>query len=243
MYRERPAPADPHGLYACVWRRRTGAPHELRIVPDACIDLIWQRESGELFVAGPDTRAHVAVSHPGTLIGLRFSPGSGPAVLGAPADVLRDGRVQLDELWSPAAVRGLAGALAATPTDGAAEHLLAEAVAARTTADRDPAATGVLRMLGSGHGIGAIADAVGLSERQLHRRCLAAFGYGAKVLHRVLRFRRAVDLADDGVAFADIAHGVGYADQAHLSREVKALAGISLTQLSRKDGQQAEVTR
>jgi AraC-like DNA-binding protein len=233
MYREWPVHADPYDLYACVWTRATGAPRDLRVVPDACIDVIWHRESGELFVAGPDTRAHVAVADPGTLIGLRFSAGSGPAALGVPADVLRDGRFALDELWRPAAVRRLAGSLARAGSDAQARRVLAGGVAANTTTDRDRVASGVLRLLRSGRDIGSIAAAVGLSERQLHRRCLAAFGYGAKVLHRVLRFHRAVRLAYDGVAFADIAYGVGYADQAHLSREVKALAGVPLARLTR----------
>ncbi|MFD7653946.1 helix-turn-helix domain-containing protein, partial [Actinosynnema sp. NPDC059797] len=65
------------------------------------------------------------------------------------------------------------------------------------------------------------------------RRSLAAFGYGPKVLHRVLRFDRAVALARRGVPFADVAHRTGYADQSHLSREVRELAGVPLGQLIR----------
>jgi transcriptional regulator GlxA family with amidase domain len=53
------------------------------------------------------------------------------------------------------------------------------------------------------------------------------------VLHRVLRFDRAVKLAWTGVPFADVAHRTGYADQAHLSREVRELAGVPLGQLIR----------
>ncbi|NUT47284.1 MAG: helix-turn-helix domain-containing protein, partial [Saccharothrix sp.] len=82
-------------------------------------------------------------------------------------------------------------------------------------------------------GVGELARALGLSTRQLHRRSLAAFGYGPKVLHRVLRFDRAVGLARTGVPFADVAHRAGYADQAHLSREVRDLAGVPLGQLIR----------
>ena len=38
-------------------------------------------------------------------------------------------------------------------------------------------------------------------------------------------------MARSGVDFADAAARSGYADQAHLARDVKALAGVSLTQL------------
>ncbi len=39
----------------------------------------------------------------------------------------------------------------------------------------------------SGPAVPAMADAIGLSERQLHRRCLSAFGYGPSTLRRILR--------------------------------------------------------
>ena len=233
MYREIAPASDPYGLYACAWTRETERSYEARIVPDACVDLIWQRESGELFIAGPDTHAHVGRIDPGTLVGLRFSPGSAPAALGVPAHSIRDGRVSLDSLWSPARARELAEALAETTTNAAAQRVLEVAVTSHADGERDRAATGVLRLLRSGTRVGAIAGAVDLSERQLHRRCLTAFGYGPKVLDRVLRFHRAVRMARSGVALADVAYQTGYADQSHLAREIKALSGVSFTSLVR----------
>jgi AraC-like DNA-binding protein len=85
--------------------------------------------------------------------------------------------------------------------------------------------------LRAGRSVRALADRLGVTERTLHRRCLAAFGYGPKVVQRVQRFSRAVELAAAGTPFATTAVTVGYADQAHLSREVRALAGVPLTEL------------
>ena len=232
MYRELGPTSDPYGLFACVWSRETERTHEARIVPDACTDLIWQRETGDLFIAGPDTYAHVGPIEPGTMIGLRFSPGSAAAALGVSADSIRDGRVPLDAVWSPARARQLGELLAETATTAAAQRML-EAAVTEHSGERDRAATGALRLLRSGTRVGTIADEVGLSERQLHRRCLAAFGYGAKVLDRVLRFERAVALARSGVALADVAYRAGYADQSHLSREIKALGGVPIRTLVR----------
>ncbi|MFD9260612.1 helix-turn-helix domain-containing protein, partial [Streptomyces sp. NPDC059538] len=65
-------------------------------------------------------------------------------------------------------------------------------------------------------------------ERQLHRRSLDAFGYGPRTLGRILRLRRALALARAGMPFAEVACVAGYADQAHLAREVRALAGTAL---------------
>ena len=220
-------------LLTCVWSRRIGSPEAgvARIVPDACVDLMWHRESGELFVAGPDTRAHVAEMAPGEIVGARFHTGRSPAGLGIPADALRDERVGLGELWDAGRIRRLADELAATGSLADAQSRLARAVLGSARDGPDPAVPKLLELARSGQRVGAMADAVGLTERQLHRRCLASFGYGAKVLQRVLRFDGAVRLAREGTALADVAYRSGYADQAHLSREVRALAGVPLTVL------------
>ncbi|HEU5108958.1 MAG TPA: helix-turn-helix transcriptional regulator, partial [Micromonosporaceae bacterium] len=180
----------------------------------------------------PDTVPHVSPMSPGTLVALRFAPGAAPAALGLRADELRDGRVPLEKLWSPGEIRQLSGELAATTSAEAAQQVLQRSVNARFGGDRDPVPAAVLGLLASGTRVGAMAAEIGLSERQLHRRCLAAFGYGPKVLHRVLRFDRARALARRGLPFAEIAYRLGYADQAHLAREVKSLGGVPLGQFT-----------
>ena len=92
MYRERASRFDD----ATVWTRvGTGG---LRVLPDGCMDLIW--DGTHVFVAGPDTHAHLASeAWTTTFTGLRFAPGTGPSVIGAPAHTLRDRRVPLDAVW------------------------------------------------------------------------------------------------------------------------------------------------
>ncbi len=65
----------------------------------------------------------------------------------------------------------------------------------------------------------------------MHRRCLTAFGYGPKTLARILRLQRGLALARCGVPFAETAARAGYADQPHLAREVRDLAGTTLGEL------------
>jgi AraC-like DNA-binding protein len=86
---------------------------------------------------------------------------------------------------------------------------------------------------------GDIAAEIGLSERQLRRRCEAAVGYGPKTLQRVLRFRRFVSLVDASAAggpgdLARAAAVCGYADQPHLTRETVRLAGLPPAALVRQ---------
>ncbi|MEU5267806.1 helix-turn-helix domain-containing protein [Streptomyces hygroscopicus] len=249
-YRERKALI---GGGAVVWTRTAGAGPQ-RVLPDGCTDLVWSGTGpeGELIVAGPDTRAHLASGPPGTrAVGLRFAPGAGPAVLGVPAHELRDLRVPLAALWPDAEVRRLAERIAERITGRAAERTAgraAERIAGRESAPGrvleeaalgrlrtaeppDPVLAAIVAGASRGTGVAGIAAAVGLGERQLHRRSLAAFGYGPKTLGRVLRLNRALDLARTGVRFAEVAATAGYADQAHLAREVRTLTGVPLSRL------------
>lgn len=201
-----------------------GAPPK-RVLPDGCLDVIWQ--DGRVFVAGPDTIAQPPDSSPpgSRFFALRFAAGTGPAVLGLPADELTDRQVALDELVPPAEVRRLAEA---------ADPMAAlESFAARRWRDPDRAMVAVVAGARAGRPVDAIAGDCGLSPRHLHRRCQAAFGYGPKTLARILRLQRAVDLALAGRPFADVSVTAGYADQAHLARDVRALTGVPLGQLIR----------
>lgn len=85
----------------------------------------------------------------------------------------------------------------------------------------------VAALCAGGRSIADIVAVTGWSERTVHRRCLVAFGYGAKTLERVLRFRRATALIGLGRPPAEVATLLGYADQAHLSRDVKEFSGRS----------------
>ncbi|CAM5647165.1 putative HTH-type transcriptional regulator in mcrB 3'region [Streptomyces afghaniensis 772] len=100
----------------------------------------------------------------------------------------------------------------------------------------DPLLRQVVAALGAGRPVAATADELGLGARQLHRRSLTAFGYGPKTLARILRLRRALALARRGVPFADTAARAGYADQAHLARDVRELTGLPLGELLARPG-------
>jgi AraC-like DNA-binding protein len=223
-YRERAGLAPGSTLWT-----RTGGGGPYRVLPDGCMDLIWH--DGALLVAGPDTAAHVVADRPGSAYaGLRFAPGVGPALLGLPARDLRDLRVPLEDLWPAAAARRLA-ALADGGPAAALDAWAAQRARTAGPADRQVAA--VTAALSAGRPLSDATAACGLGERQLRRRCEAAFGYGPRTLSRVLRMQRALAMARRGAPFARVAADAGYADQPHLSREVRALAGVPLRDLLR----------
>ncbi|MEU7337513.1 helix-turn-helix transcriptional regulator [Streptomyces sp. NPDC007074] len=226
MYVERPSRLPG----AVVWHRAVSTPAQAvrPVLPDGCMDLLWTE--GRLLVAGPDTRAHVPGGAPARWAGVRFYPGTAPALLGVPADELRDLRVGLADLWPAALVRRLTARI-----DAAADPVAAlEEVALDRAADTEPAdplLREIVTALGAGRPVADTAGRLGLSTRQLHRRSLTAFGYGPRTLARVLRLQRALTLAWDGVPFAEVAARSGFADQPHLARDVKELAGMPLRAL------------
>lgn len=230
-YQEFAPPPALSALVECGWAAEVGtgeSPQVQDVLPDGCMDLIWH--GAELLVAGPDTAAHLTRREPGGVtVGLRFAPGTLPGLLGVPAAVLRDQRVPLAELH-PRLARLAAQRLGSARTGHSA--LLAELAAALPGRSVDRAAPEVVSRIGAGAGVASTADALGWTTRTLHRRCLDSFGYGPAVLRRVLRFRRAAALLFAGVAPAAVAVAAGYADQPHLSREVRALAGVAPRQLA-----------
>jgi len=243
-YTEWPAPAGLRHAIACLWAQITpgGAGRQGLVLPDGCTDLIWEPGRGA-YVAGPDTGPALTVLPAGTIIiGVRFRPAAGGPALGVPLGELRDQRVDLADLRR-AESRRLAGTL---DPDTAMVRALDVAAALVADGAPDAAVRRAAELLADPRArADDVAAEIGLSERQLRRRCQDTVGYGPKTLQRVLRFRRFVTLIDayPGTAgnprggapdLATIAARVGYADQAHLTRECRGLAGLTPAALARQ---------
>jgi AraC-like DNA-binding protein len=203
-----------HGPHvACLWiREPEPQARRHRIVPDACVDVVWTGRS--LVVAGPATGPALVDVPAGTAtMGVRFRVGAAGAALGLPAAELLDTTATLEELWGHHGAQ-MTQAVGEAPT----LNTLAATVADRLTAEPDR----LVRAAAAG-------ARPGIGERQLRRRFVEAVGYGPKTLQRVLRFQRFLRLARAGVTPPDLARlalEAGYADQAHLTRECTRLSGL-----------------
>jgi AraC-like DNA-binding protein len=236
QYREQ-TPAGPlRRHFRCIWTNSIPADHTgpVAVVPDGCVDVLWR--GGALRVAGPDITAALPMLEPGTtIVGARFRPGAAKSWLGLPMSEIVGLQVDLSELW---------GREADEISDRIGEAETNEARSARLQCEllrlmpekgepaRDVAAVFSLMLQDAsdpGTRISNILDRLDTSERTLRRRCTEHFGYGPKTLDRILRFQRllAIASASPGSALSGMAYEVGYADQAHLSREVKDLTGLS----------------
>jgi AraC-like DNA-binding protein len=230
------APPDALSLaLACLWVRvvpSEGAPPAL-VLPDACVDLIWQQGCGA-HVAGPDTGPAPTPLPPGAiLVGARFRPGAGGPALGLPLNELLNLRVDLSDLH-PKLDRQLPATL--TPSE-ALRHVGRAAADLITEGPPDVLISQVSGRLAQPQTrVEALAKDLGLSERQVRRRFRAAVGYGPKTLQRVLRFQRLLAYMDAQPADAELARvalDLGYADQPHLTRECARLSGLPPAALAR----------
>jgi AraC-like DNA-binding protein len=233
--------APPPGLapwVECTWTRTVVEPGtSSTVLPDGCLDIVvWA--DGVPGVAGPDTSPVSFALRPGAVLGIRFRPGCGPDALGMPAAELRDRRVALLDLWGDDA-RRLEERLAASAEPERRRHALEDAVTARLgrAGEPDPLVGAAVAELTHGRRrVADLADTLGIGERQLLRRFDRAVGYGPKMLDRVLRLQRLLDALEHGRGqdLAWLALDLGYADQAHMTREAVVLAGRTPGDLRRE---------
>ena len=249
IYREFRPRDELADIVVCTWQRvvpRTGAPPLGRVLPDRCVDLVWR--AGALFVAGPDRVPVISPLAAGSIIvGLRLRPGTAGAILGLPARELREARVALEDVWGKRGA-SLTEQVALAGPPAVRRRMLEDAVQARRAemSALDPLVLAATRQLGlPGSRVGSLSRALGTSERQLLRRFDASVGYGPKTLDRVLRFQRFLSRAARPTSaeaqLARIAADLGYADQAHLTRECLRLSGLTPTRLAASHGPQSDI--
>ncbi len=182
----------------------------------------------------------------GVSVGL--NPAGTAALLGVPMRELAGGAARLEDVLArgkaeSAAWLGdaeLAKRLGEAPDwparfailDGLLDQRLTAAVAAGWRAD------GLLmhawwRLQQSGDRlpIGILAKESGISRRNLELRFQRQVGLSPGTVARIARFQRAVGMLTRSSGLSRAAADCGYADQSHLSREIRAMAGMTPTEL------------
>jgi len=237
-YRERLPGRDLAGVASCVWVQQVspdGPAYEHRTVPNGCVEVACIKGADVAIVVGPREEPVVELLPPGsTVVGVRFRAGVPAAVLGGTARELVGREVELDQAWG-CSVAVLAERVALAPTPDDAARALEQEIAARCAAAPAPdalvAATVDRLQPWRRGGVAEAASDLFISPRQLRRRCVAAFGFGPKTLHRILRFQGFLALtqafSEHDVGLAWLAAAAGYFDQAHLTHECVALTGLT----------------
>ncbi|MFD0472485.1 helix-turn-helix transcriptional regulator [Nonomuraea thailandensis] len=184
-----------------------------------------------------------AVWRHGVAVGL--TPAGMSALLGTPMCEVAGAAVPLADLLGAARADELTGRLAEQPgwaaRFGVLERWLTAALRPAAAAGSDGLVMHAWRRLqepdGRAQGAGgrvtveALAGELGVSRRYLELGFRRAVGLTPKTVARVARFQRAVHALSRPSATLDRAVACGYADQSHLAREVRAMAGMTPKQL------------
>jgi AraC-like DNA-binding protein len=217
---------------ACTWQGVPGWPRRMRLLPDGCLDLVWDGRHARFF-RPTDRLVRRPVSQSALVTGVRIRPGWGAVIAGTPLRELPDA-ADLADVWDLASARQFAAALAAATTPAACRAVLTDAVAGRLAgrAGPDQRVLAAVSILASQRAtVGAAARHAGLSSRQLRRLFDEHIGLPPKTLHTILRFQRLRGwLATSGPALATLARAAadcGYFDQAHLCRDCTRLGGLT----------------
>ena len=213
----------------CTWQRRAAEGTRTLIVPDGCVDLVWFSD-GRLEVAGPDTAARrVQVDMGLEIVGVRLATGAARRVVGVPVGELRDQQPPLeavDAAWLPT-VRSLEE-LSDAPMSDRREALLV--LAARAVGrPKDVLVEAAVRRLERSPDtkISALAEDLGVSARQLQRRFVDEVGYAPKTFARIARLHRLLCVAMSAPDLAAAALASGFASQAHMADDVRALTSLT----------------
>lgn len=188
---------------------------------------------GHAVVGGARSRFYVrAVAEPTHAVGAQLRPGAASLLLGVPAIELAEAHTALDDLWGARvslAREELAEADSLADALDLFEAFLATELARRSPSlATHPAVAHAISLFERGASIGEAVRRSGYSHRTFLTLFRASVGVAPKVFARVRRAQRALDrLASPRAILADVAAEAGYADQAHFTRELREIAGVS----------------
>ena len=230
------------------WDLRGQPPHEQAILPHPNVHLVFEASGAGIF--GVDRRLFTrTLSGLGLAFGVRFTAGGFRPYWQAPISQLTDRVVPAARLFGPrvektrqAIMCSAAGRAGAVPGDGAdsddeedARMIgYAEALLGSVLPERDPLAeqaAALVSRITDDPGlrrVDQLSASSGMTPRTLQRLFADYVGASPKWVMRRARLHEAAERADSGepVDWACLASDLGYADQAHLTRDFTATLGL-----------------
>ncbi len=203
------------------------AEDEFRTYPRASRDEVTRHPGA--FLAGPHARPIVLDTHDFRwLAAVQFRPGAAAAFFSMPMTETRDQVVDLADLWRSDGV-SLRERLLEAPTPGEKLAVLEACLLDHLHPRFDPAIAWAVALLRQSVPVAVVACRLGLQPKTLTRRFSAWTGLPPKRFARVCRLQsvlRTVRQAST-IDWCGLAAQHGFADQAHLAHEFRALAGIT----------------
>lgn len=181
-------------------------------------------------------------------MGVRFRPGGAHAFFDLPMDEVTNQVVELDDLLGPAAGE-LRERAAAAASDLERARAVERWLVGRRYAVHPHYATirralDLLQASAFGLSIGELCEQLGLSDRHVLTQFRRVVGLSPKTMSRIARFQAVVGATEgrEEVDWSRLAYRFGFADQSHLVREFRRLAGVTPTEfLARRTPEEAHV--
>jgi Helix-turn-helix domain len=205
-----------------IWRTFDTSDGTYLAAADACWDMVFIRsEHGpRALLSGPSSTTQPVPYRAGNRnVGIKFRPGT--FLTHVPATAMVDTTEALPMPTDASFV--LAGQEWPMPTFETADEFIAE-LEGRGLLSDDPVVMAALRR-----------EPVDGSVRSVQRHVSSATGLTAVRIRQIERARDAADRLQHGASILDVAHDLGYADQAHLTRDLKRLTGYTPGQTKGRD--------
>jgi hypothetical protein len=205
-----------------LWRTHDTSDGTYLAAADACWDMIFIRSvhGNRVLLSGPSTHITPVPYRAGNRnFGIRFHRGS--FLTHVPTTAMVDTTEALP-MPTPESFL-LADREWPMPTYETADDFVAELERLELLSD-DPVVNAVLR-----------GDAPDTSIRSVQRRVSHVTGLTANRIRQIVRAREAAERLRRGEPILDVAHDMGYADQAHLTRDLKRLTGYTPGRTKERD--------
>lgn len=221
---------------ACLWTchvQPEGQALSHRVLPDNCIDILWQDSNPHGGVAGMmSTVIQLPFERPVRTIAARFKPGAASYFFDTPLHELIDLHPALGDLWADGLANRFADALWSRPLSdleavAVVEQLLLQRLrASRPQSGPVQAAVGAIERSHGAIRIESLAGSLGVSRQHLASQFRARVGLPAKLFSRVCRFQHAAQQIREGAPrdWAALALELGYYDQPHMNHEFRELS-------------------
>jgi AraC-like DNA-binding protein len=216
------------------WDLTGQPPYEQSILPHPNVNLAFETTPApRAAVYGVDTKIFTRrLSGAGKALGIRFRPGGFRPFHTAPIFTLNDTVVPATAIFGPGAEPALAGVMSAA--DDAAMIACAASLLRAAHPRPDPLTDEVAGIAGlittdpSLRRVAELVTACGIPERRLQRLFAEYVGVSPKWVMRRARLHEAAQRVDAGevIDWATLATDLGYADQAHLTRDFTATLGV-----------------
>jgi methylphosphotriester-DNA--protein-cysteine methyltransferase len=237
------------------WDLRGSPPYEQAVLPHPNVHLVFEASGAGIF--GVDRRLFTrSLSGLGLAFGVRFRPGGFRPFWQAPISQLTDRVVPAARMFGSRAENtrqaimrsGAFDAFGAFDGDVDADDArmtgFAESLLCSVLPERDPVAEQVAALVSvittdpGLRRVDELSAASGLTARTLQRLFADYVGVSPKWVMRRARLHEAAEHADSGepVDWACLASDLGYADQAHLTRDFTVTIGIPPTRYATTAG-------